>query len=306
MNSFANRLEEPEFAIPDRIKSLAMIRTRTVIGVAADPVMVEVHLANGLPSFSIVGLPETAVRESKDRVRGAIINSGFEFPAKRITVNLAPADLPKAGGRFDLPIAIGILVASDQLIDAVVDGVEFIGELALDGQLRKVSGVLPTALACGSRNRQLIMPSDNALEAGLARTTCSFHAGHLLEVCAKLVGKGELRRCRNAQTATSAAYPDVSDVRGQPRAKRALEIAAAGGHSLLFIGPPGAGKSMLASRLPGLLPELDHDDALEAAAVQSIANGEFDIRYWKQRPFRSPHHSCSAAALVGGVKSIFK
>lgn len=290
------------FEKPESIKSLAMIRTRAVVGVSAVPVMVEVHLANGLPSFSTVGLPETAVKESKDRVRGAIINSGFEFPAKRITVNLAPADLPKTGGRFDLPIAIGILIASGQLPGAKVSAYEMIGELALDGHLRKVSGVLPTSLACGNDSHQLIVPSDNANEAGLAENTCAWHADHLLGVCQHLVAKGDMGQCpHNARIAKHTIYyPDLSDVKGQARAKRALEIAASGGHSLLFIGPPGTGKSMLASRLPGILPDLNLDEALETAAVQSVTQGEFDQISWLKRPFRSPHHSASSVALVGG------
>ncbi|RBP51430.1 YifB family Mg chelatase-like AAA ATPase [Arenicella xantha] len=290
------------FDVPENIRSLAMVHSRTVLGVNAVPVTVEVHLANGLPSFSTVGMPETAVRESKDRVRGAIINSGFEFPAKRITVNLAPADLPKAGGRFDLPIAIGILVASGQLPGAQLADLEMIGELALNGQLRKVSGVLPTALACGQSLRQLVVPSENELEASLAEQTDSFAGPHLLSVCAHLVGQTIMPRCLPKSSFSDSAdtYPDLSDVKGQVQAKRALEIAAAGNHSILFIGPPGTGKSMLATRLPGLLPQLSTAKALEAAAIQSVANGEFDIADWRRRPYRAPHHSASAAALVGG------
>ncbi len=291
-----------EFEKLDPIKSLAMIRTRTVVGVTAKPVMVEVHLANGLPSFSTVGLPETAVKESKDRVRGAIINSGFDFPAKRITVNLAPADLPKTGGRFDLPIAVGILIASGQLPRVEVDHFEMIGELALDGHLRKVSGVLPTALSCGNADHQLIVPTENAIEASLADDTYAWQAAHLLNVCQHLAGKGDMLRCTTSDTlsAKKIDYLDLSDVKGQQRAKRALEIAAAGGHSLLFVGPPGTGKSMLASRLPSVLPSLTLNEALETAAIQSIAEGEFDVDRWLQRPFRSPHHSASSVALVGG------
>jgi len=288
--------------VPQNIKSLAMINTRTVVGVNAFDVTVEVHLANGLPAFSTVGLPETAVKESKDRVRGAILNSGFEFPAKRITVNLAPADLPKTGGRFDLPIAIGILIASGQLPRVKTNDYEMVGELALDGSLRRVSGVLPTALACGEVNKSLVVPSANAQEAGLAEKTSCYHAGHLLDVCRHLVGQNEMALSINQQAEHSLSqnYPDLADVKGQQHAKRALEIAAAGGHSLLFIGPPGTGKSMLATRLPGILPNLSTEEALETAAIQSVTQGEFDVNNWRQRPTRSPHHSASAVALVGG------
>ena len=283
------------------IKSLAMIRTRTVVGVDAFDVMVEVHLANGLPAFSTVGLPETAVKESKDRVRGAIINSGFEFPAKRITVNLAPADLPKTGGRFDLPIAIGILIASGQLPTAQVD-YEMVGELALDGQLRRVSGVLPTALASGKANKTLVVPLDNAQEAALAEQTHCVQAAHLLDVCRDLVGREAMPSCVRQQydSQTTPISSDLQDVKGQLHAKRALEIAAAGGHSVLFIGPPGTGKSMLAARLPSILPSLSTQEALETAAIQSISQGEFDPQNWRQRPIRAPHHSASSVALVGG------
>lgn len=291
-----------ELAIPTNIKSLAMVSTRTVVGVNALDVTVEVHLANGLPAFSTVGLPETAVKESKDRVRGAILNSGFEFPAKRITVNLAPADLPKTGGRFDLPIAIGILIASGQLSNVKTNHYEMVGELALDGSLRQVSGVLPTALACGEASKTLIVPSGNAQEAGLAENTSSYHASHLLDVCRHLIGQGEMSLSVNTLYDNQAQqrYPDLADVKGQHRAKRALEIAASGGHSLLFIGPPGTGKSMLATRLPGILPSLSTQQALETAAIQSVTQGDFDVRNWRQRPMRSPHHSASAVALVGG------
>ena len=286
---------------PVQHKGLAMIHTRTVVGVNALPVVVEVHLANGLPAFSTVGLPETAVKESKDRVRGAILNSGFEFPAKRITVNLSPADIPKTGSRFDLPIAIGILVASGQIPSNNLQGVELIGELALDGQIREVGGVLPTALACGRAGRHLIVPRNNACEAALAELTTSQNAAHLLDVCEQLAGQAELSFCiAEPSELGEVSYPDLIDVKGQVHAKRAIEVAAAGGHSLLMMGPPGTGKSMLASRLPGILPALTTEEALEAAAIQSVAARQFQPKLWKQRPFRSPHHSASSVALVGG------
>lgn len=290
------------FEKPDVIKSLSMISSRTLIGITAMPVMVEVHLANGLPSFSTVGLPETAVKESKDRVRGAILNSGFEFPAKRITVNLAPADIPKTGGRFDLPIAIGILMASGQLPHVMVKQIEMIGELALDGSLRRVAGVLPTALACADSDHQLVVPSANANEASLVENASCWHAEHLLDVCRHLAGRGDMAKCDSKAVILNNVkpYPDLTDVKGQAHAKRALEIAACGGHSLLFIGPPGTGKSMLASRLPSILPNLTLNEALETAAIQSVSQGDFCADSWCVRPFRSPHHSASSVALVGG------
>jgi len=291
-----------EQAVSRKIKSLAIVSTRTVVGVEALPVRVEVHLANGLPSFSTVGLAETTVKESKDRVRGAILNSGFEFPAKRITVNLSPADLPKNGGRFDLPIAIGILIASEQIAVDDMCGFELIGELALDGALRAVSGVLPTAMACFESQRSLILPSENALEASLTAYSTNFQASNLLDVCHHLVGDQALSVCVESagSVAEKASYPDLSDVKGQLFAKRAVEIAASGGHGLLMIGPPGTGKSMLASRLPGILPELDLVSALEVAAIESVSQGSFDVAHWRRRPYRSPHHSSSAVAMVGG------
>ncbi len=284
------------------VRGLAVVRTRVLVGVQALPVMVEVHLANGLPCFTTVGLAETAVRESKERVRGAILNSGFEFPAKRITVNLAPADLPKSGGHFDLAIALGILLASGQLVNADVDELEIIGELALDGRLRQVAGVLPVAMACGEANRSLVLPSDNAQEAGLLEDTCCWHAAHLLDVCYHLVGKQQMSQCQYSQPdqTQTQGFADMADVKGQPQAKRALEVAASGGHSVLLIGPPGTGKSMLAARLAGILPPLKQHQALETAAVHSISRNTLKQYQWRQRPFRSPHHSSSSVALVGG------
>ncbi len=280
--------------------SLAVVHSRAQIGMEAPPVTVEVHLANGLPTLSIVGLPEAAVKESKDRVRAALQNARFEFPAKRITINLAPADLPKEGGRFDLPIAIGILAASGQVSSRELDNYEFIGELALTGKLRPVLGALMVALQTRQSERALILPASNALEAALAGKTDIRGAKHLLEVTAHLNNEKPLARQEpELHQSESPDVPDLCDIKGQHQARRALEIAAAGGHSLLMIGPPGAGKTMLASRLPGILPPLSDDEALETAAIQSL-HQRFSLKHWKQRPFRAPHHTASAVALVGG------
>lgn len=280
--------------------SLAILFSRAQEGIRAPLVTVEVHLANGLPSLSIVGLPELAVRESKDRVRGALTNSQFEFPTRRITINLAPADLPKEGGRFDLPIALGILAASGQLPNSL-ERYEFAGELALSGELRPVEGILPAALAARDTGRALVLPAQNAGEAALVGGLACHPAGHLLEVCAHLQGIAPIQPWRKCDTPDgSRLQPDLSDVQGQQQAKRALEIAAAGGHALLFIGPPGTGKSMLATRLPGLLPVMDETEALESAAIASVAHRPFRPELWRQRPFRAPHHTASAVALVGG------
>ena len=281
--------------------SLSVVKTRALIGVRGAPVAVEVHLANGLPAFNIVGLPETAVKESKDRVRAAIINSGFEFPAKRITVNLAPADLPKTGGRFDLPIAVGILSASGQL-QADLNSYEFVGELALTGELRSVNGVLPTAMACKSEQRVLIVPEHNAKEVAVVSGIEAYSCASLLQVFSYLTGQLALGLCELKESICEIEKHnlDLTDVKGQIQAKRALEVAASGGHNILFVGPPGTGKSMLAARLPGIMPSLDQESALEVATIHSIKNGNFDVKGWKARPFRSPHHNGSAVALVGG------
>lgn len=281
--------------------SLAILHSRAQAGINAPPVVVEVHLANGLPGLSIVGLPELAVRESKDRVRGALSNSQFEFPTRRITINLAPADLPKEGGRFDLPIALGILAASGQLSQKLLGAYEFVGELALSGELRPVSGVLPAALAARDAGRTLIIPQQNVTEAALVNNFSCYAATHLLAVCRHLNGIEplELLQKNNIQP-PFVAQPDLADVKGQHQARRALEVAAAGGHALLFIGPPGTGKSMLASRLPGILPSLNDEEALETATIASVAQRPFDVTRWRQRPFRTPHHTASAVALVGG------
>ncbi len=283
--------------------SLAIVHSRAQEGIAAPPVTVEVHLSNGLPSHTIVGLPEAAVRESRERVRGALLNAGFEFPARRITVNLAPADLPKDGGRFDLPIALGILAASGQLPHDPLERHEFIGELALGGELRPVRGALSASLQARSAERELLVPAANAAEAALVRGSMIYGARHLLEVCAHVHGDSPLtHEPHQPPTADDDGHAtgDLADVRGQHHARRALEIAAAGSHSLLMVGPPGTGKTMLASRLRGILPPMSDEEAIEAAAIASISEAGFAPQRWKQRPFRAPHHSASSVALVGG------
>lgn len=279
--------------------NLALVHSRARSGVRAPAVRVEVHLSGGLPRMSIVGLPEAAVREAKDRVRAAIHCAQFEFPARVITVNLAPADLPKDGGRFDLPIALGILAASGQIpLDALGD-YEFLGELGLTGELRAVDGVLPAALAAAQAGRKLIVPVGNGAEAALARDVEATTARTLLEVCGALSGSKVLPQAI-APPSRRERGPDLADVRGQAHARRALEVAAAGNHHLLLVGPPGCGKTLLASRLPGLLPEASEAEALEAAAIASVSGRGLDPARWLERPYRSPHHTASAVALVGG------
>ena len=283
---------------------LSCVYSRARIGLESPLVTVEVHIANGLPAFNIVGLPETSVREAKDRVRSAIINCGYEFPAKRITVNLAPADLPKEGGRFDLPIAVGILMATAQLPDQSLQHYEFAGELALSGELRPIIGEIPMAMACQDSGRTLIIPSKNAEQASWVKQANIHCLKHLTELFAHFVGQELLPLVEYQLDESIEKSPpckdDIADVVGQPLAKRALEIAASGGHNLLFIGPPGTGKTMLASRLPGILPPMTEDQALATAAIQSICHQTIAVDSWHTRPFRAPHHTASSAALVGG------
>ena len=279
---------------------LAVLHSRALSGFDAPPVEVEVNLAGGLPAFNLVGLPETEVKESRDRVRAAIQNARFEFPARRITVNLAPADLPKESARFDLPIALGVLAATGQIPKDTLPDYEFAGELALTGDLRPIRGALAMTLKAHRDGRAFVLPAASALEAALVRNAVVHPAKSLLAVCAHLAGREALPRCVATEGAAHDDNDvDLSDVRGQAAAKRALEVAAAGGHSLLMIGPPGTGKSMLAQRLPSLLPALCEDDALESAAIQSLT-GSFRQGEWGRRPYRAPHHTASAVALVGG------
>ncbi|MGF1726462.1 YifB family Mg chelatase-like AAA ATPase [Photobacterium nomapromontoriensis] len=282
--------------------NLAIVHSRACVGVEAPAVTVEVHISNGMPALALVGLPETSVKEAKDRVRSAIVNAGFEFPSRRITVNLAPADLPKEGGRFDLPIALGILAASEQIPLNKLQDFEFLGELALSGELRPVKGALPAALAAKLANRCLVVPDSNGDQVALVGKDRHKSAPSLLKVCAHLHGQTQLDLVQHGPFVAEpcASDRDMQDIIGQQQGKRALEIAAAGGHNLLFLGPPGTGKTMLASRLRDLLPEMSIEEALETAAVASLTPQSIHEGNWRQRPFRTPHHSSSMAALVGG------
>jgi len=282
--------------------SLAVLYSRAISGMESPLVTVEVHIANGLPSFTIVGLPEAEVKESKDRVRAALQNAQFEFPARRITVNLAPADLPKESGRFDLPIALGILAATGQIPSDKLAQYEWAGELALTGELRPIRGALAMTYGAACSGRSFVLPQQNAAEAALVKEAQVYPATSLLQICAHLAGREPLQPhpARMETDAAAADYPGMEEVKGQAHAKRALEIAAAGGHSVLMLGPPGTGKSMLAARFPGILPSMTEDEALESAAMQSLSSGGFNVANWKHRPYRAPHHTASGVALVGG------
>jgi len=280
--------------------SLAQVFSRACVGVEAPEVMVEIHLGGGLPAMTIVGLAETAVRESRDRVKAALLNAGFEFPQRRITISLAPADLPKEGSRFDLPIALGILVASKQAPGRRLAGYEFVGELSLSGELKPVHGVLPFAIQAGLSGHGLLVPAGNATEAALAKSKNTLQASCLLDVVAWMKGELVLAEVMPADPKPGPALADLADVIGQHRARRALEVAAAGGHNILFSGSPGTGKTMLASRLPGILPPMNDAEALEVAAIASVSRVGLDLHRWHVRPFRAPHHTASAIALVGG------
>jgi magnesium chelatase family protein len=280
--------------------SLATVYTRCLVGLEAPLVTVEVHLGNGLPCFNLVGLPHTEVKESRERVRAALQTAKFDFPARRITVNLAPADLPKDSGRFDLPIAIGVLAATGQVPAPPLARYELAGELALDGRLRTIRGALAMTLSAAGEGRIFILPEQSAAEAALAQGASVLSARTLQEVCEHLRGRLTLPAAQAADRGSrELCYPDIADVRGQEAGKRALAIAAAGAHSLLLIGPPGTGKSMLAQRLPGLMPSMGDAEAREIAALQSLV-GPVPIEHWGRRPFRAPHHTASAIALVGG------
>lgn len=281
--------------------ALTQLLTRAQLGIDAPEVRVEVHISGGLPAFTIVGLPETAVREARDRVRSAILNSGFEFPMRRITVNLAPADLPKVGGRYDLPIALGILAASEQVDVSALAGNACYGELALSGECRQIDGLLPALITSRHARQAVVIPRNNSAEAGLVRGLQARIVDSLAQLCACMNGSQPLEgvsktRCRSL----AEPQPDLAEVYGQFRARRALEIAAAGGHHLLMMGPPGTGKSMLAQRLISILPPLSEDEAMSSASIRSLCQLHVSAENWRRRPFQSPHHTVSSVALAGG------
>ena len=279
---------------------LSLVHSRGCVGVEAPLIIVEVHLSGGLPSMHLVGLPETAVRESKDRVRSALINSGFKWPQSRITISLAPAELPKDGGGFDLAIALGILAASKQLPGKALDGCEFLGELSLNGELRSVRGVLPAAIRSRDSKTTLIVPAVNSAEAALVQGGDKYGGDSLLDIAGWLTGSKPLVKCQPHLPCEPPGLPDLRDVIGLPGPRRALEVAAAGNHHLLMAGPPGTGKTLLASRLAGILPPMTESESLETAALVSVSQTGLDYRNWGVRPFRTPHHSCSGVALAGG------
>lgn len=281
--------------------SLTQLTTRAQDGVCAPEVQVEAHISNGLPAFTMVGLPEAAVREARDRVRSAIINSGFEFPARRITINLAPADLPKEGGRYDLPIALGILAASNQIDASGLDEFDCYGELALSGECRGVDGLLPALIASKQALKQVIIPHANQGEAALVSNAAIYQCNSLVEVCASLNGGEALPLVKAAEALTEDLFEqDLCEVYGQHQARRALEIAACGGHHMIMMGPPGTGKSMLAQRLNTILPPMSEAEAMSSASIRSISHKPVNSSNWLLRPFQSPHHTVSAVALVGG------
>lgn len=280
---------------------LAVIHTRAMLGMEAPAVQVEVNVGKGIGHFQIIGMPEATVREAKDRVRTALLNSDYEFPVGRITVNLSPAELPKQGARYDLAIALGVLLAAEILPLEHLNDVECYGELGLNGELRAVQGTLPSLMACQKEGRLALIPAPNQHEAELLRQPTAYKFETLAEVIAHLMGEERQPLIEPKTLPVSATvHGDMAEVRGQEHAKRALLLAAAGGHNILFVGPPGTGKTMLAQRMLSLLPPLNEADSLEVAAIQSISNDGFSPEHWRQRPFRSPHHSSSAAALVGG------